>query len=81
MEDGDDPEYRNYEFVKRVQKFIKGKVTFGKYFDWKEQDEMEEYIRKYAKGRFIYNGTPGQDGWQVVFSKIHFPRAEEIDIL
>jgi hypothetical protein len=79
-DDPDDPEFRNYEFVQRVKRFIKGKVTFGKYFDWKEQDEMEEYIRKFARGRHVYNGTPGQDGWQVIFSKIYFPRAERIDV-
>jgi len=70
----------NYRLVKRAEKFLKGKATFGKYFDWKEEDDMIEYIQKYARGRYVYNATPGQDGWQVVFSKVYLPRAEEIDI-
>ena len=70
----------NYQLVKRAEKFLKGKATFGKYFDWKEEDDMIEYIQKYARGRYVYNATPGQDGWQVVFSKVYLPRAEEIDI-
>jgi hypothetical protein len=79
-EEDPDPEEQNYQFVKRAQKFLKGKVTFGKYFDWKEQDDMEEYVRKFARGRYVYNASPGQDGWYVVFSKIYLPRAEEIDL-
>ena len=76
----EDPEEKNYQFVKRAKKFLKGKVTFGKSFDWKEELQMIDYIQKYSRGRYIYNATPGQDSWQVVFSKIYLPRAEEIEI-
>jgi len=41
---------------------------------------MEDYIRKYARGRYVYTYTPGQDGAGVAFSKIYFPKAEEIQI-
>jgi hypothetical protein len=79
-EEDADSEEQNYQFVKRVKVFLEGKITFGKYFDWKEQDEMEEYIKKYSRGRYVYNGSPGQDGCHVIFSKIYLPRAEAIDI-
>jgi hypothetical protein len=75
-----DPEELNYQFIKRAKKFLKGKVSFEKYFDWKEEGEMGVFIRQNAKGRYVYNATPGMDGWQVVFSKIYLPRAEEIDV-
>jgi hypothetical protein len=75
-----DADDKMYALVQRVKRFIKGKVTFERYFDWKEEDEMEEFIRKNAKGRYVYNATPGSDGWQVVFSKIYFPRAEAIEV-
>jgi len=71
---------KRYVFLKRVKRFLKGKVTFGQYFDWKEDQEMEEYIRKYARGRYVYTYTPGQDGAGVAFSKIELPKAEEIKI-
>jgi len=75
-----DADDKMYALVQRVKRFIKGKVTFERYFDWKEEDEMEAFIRKNAKGRYVYNATPGSDGWQVVFSKIYFPRAEAIEV-
>lgn len=76
----DDPEELNYEFIKRVKEFLKGKVTFGRGFDWKEENAMVQYISKNARGRYVYNSLPGADGWEVVFSKIYFPRAEAINI-
>jgi hypothetical protein len=76
----EDPEEKNYQFVKRARSFLKGKVTFGKYFDWKEELQMIDYIKKYNKRRYIYNAAPGRDGWHVVFSKIYLPRAEAIEV-
>lgn len=69
---------KRYAYLQRVKRFIKGKVTFGEYFDWKEDQEMYAYIQKYARGRHVYTYTPGQDGSGVAFSKIEFPNAEEI---
>jgi hypothetical protein len=80
MEGEDDPAELNYQFVKRAKNFLKGKITFGKAFDWKEEDDMIAYIKKYARGRYVYNASPGSDSWAVVFSKIYLPRAEEIDV-
>lgn len=71
---------KRYAYLKRIEKFIEGKVTFGEYFDWKEDQQMEEYIRKYARGRYVYTYTPGMDGAGVAFSKIELPNAEEIKI-
>jgi len=39
---------------------------------------MEAFIEKNARGRYAYNGYPGGDGWQVIFSEIEFPEAEEL---
>lgn len=71
---------KRYAYIKRVKRFLKGKVTFGEYFDWKEDQQMEEYIRRYARGRYVYTFTPGMDGAGVAFSKIELPNAEEIQI-
>jgi len=79
-EEDNDAADQNYQLVKRVERFLKGKITFGRYFDFKEQDQMETYIKKYVRGRYIYNGAPGQDGWHVIFSRIYLPRAEAIEI-
>lgn len=76
----EDPEEKNYQFVKRAKNFLKGKVTFGKFFDYREEQQMGDYIHKYNRGRYIYNAAPGTDGWHVVFSKIYLPRAEAIEI-
>ena len=69
---------KRYAYLQRIKRFIKGKVTFGRYFDWKEDQEMEDYINRYARGRYVYTYTPGMDGAGVAFSKIELPNAEEI---
>jgi len=56
-----------------------GIIKVGNYFYWQEIDEMQEYIRKNAKGRYVYNGTPNTDGCWVIFSKIELPSADEVN--
>lgn len=58
--------------------YVEGKVEPDEFFDHKELERMEAFISKNLRGRYVYNGTPGYDGWQVVFSKIRFPEAEEL---
>ncbi len=53
-----------------------GVIEVGKFFDWKEEKEAENYINKNAKGRYVYNPAHGSDGWLITFSKIYFPSSE-----
>ena len=71
------------ETKQEVANFIKntkGLIKFtGKFFDWKEDDELEEYIGK-VEGvwKFGYNAYPGGDGTQLVLSNIKIDGAEEV---
>lgn len=64
--------------IQTIKKILKNYIRFGPFFDWKEEEEMIEYIQKYSRGRYVYNAYPGGDGWQLVFSKIKLPAAEKI---
>ncbi len=61
---------------------LKGKIRFGEYFDHKQGESMDLYLDRRLGGkgpwRYAYNGTPGQDGWGVVLSKIELPQAEPV---
>jgi hypothetical protein len=72
-------EIEDPERFKVIEKALKKEVTVGEYFDWKEDDKLEKYLRKKQKDRFVYNTTPEADGVLVVFSKIKLPSAEEIE--
>ena len=80
--DRDEEEIRindeEYVFLKRVESFLKDKIEFADCFDWKEEKEMMELIEKHANGRYVYNAMPSSDSYQVVFSKIYLPKAEQI---
>ena len=76
----DDFEDDEREFLKQAESFLKYKITYGKFFDWKEEEEMKNYVSRYARGRYVYNAYPDADGIQVVFSKIELPNAEEIEV-
>jgi hypothetical protein len=51
----------------------------GDSFDWDDKEEMKEYIKKNAKGRYVYDGATGTDTAWVVFSKIKLPKADKIE--
>ena len=80
----DDDPYFSEEDLKRLEyltKILKGKIKWGKYFDHKEEDEMDYYIHKtLGRGtwKYAYNCTPGHDGWGVLFSKVAMPKAESL---
>lgn len=68
---------------KEAESFLdksKGKIEFGKFFDYKEEKEMEEYIagKKEEGWKHAYNAYVGGDGWQVVLSKVEIKGAEKI---
>lgn len=78
---GEDDDYQSVlQRMKTIKKILKGSITFGQFFDHKEEDDMVSYIQRYFRGRYVYNAYPGGDGWAIVFSKIYLPRAEEIDV-
>jgi hypothetical protein len=59
---------------------LKGHIEFGESFDWKETDEMEEYLDEAppVDKPYAYNASPGSDGYFVVWSDIELPNAEPI---
>jgi hypothetical protein len=63
--------------MNQINSLFKGKVEEGEYFDYKEEEKMEKFIRNKAKGRFVYSASPGADGWMLVFSKVKFPKCED----
>jgi hypothetical protein len=55
-----------------------GIIENGNVFDWSSKAEMENYISKNAKGRYVYDGNPNSDTTWVIFSKIKLPKADKI---
>lgn len=72
----------NTDREKEIRKLLQGRVRIGKFFDWKEEEEMESHIRKFQQKnpsyKYVYNAYPGGDGWDVVFSKVKLPKAETL---
>ncbi len=66
------------ELAKWMLVVTKDIIEFGEMFDWKEDDEMDEYIADNSNGRYVYNYYPGGDSWGVAFSTVKLPNAEEI---
>jgi hypothetical protein len=81
-EDIEEVEKENPEFGNQINAAIelqlKGIIKPGNYFDWQNEYELQDYIRKNAKDRYVYNGTPNTSGCWVIFSKIELPSADEI---
>ena len=81
-EDIEEIEKKNPDFGNQINAALElqhqGIIKTENYFDWQEVDEMQEYIRKNAKGRYVYNGAPNTDGCWVIFSKIKLPSADEV---
>jgi hypothetical protein len=64
--------------VDLVQKLeAEGILENGDSFDREDQEKMEEYIKKNAKGRYVYDGAADSDS--VIFSKIKLPKATKIE--
>jgi len=82
-EDMEKIEKENSDFGNQINAALElqhqGIIKTENYFDWQEVDEMQEYIRKNAKGRYVYNGAPNTDGCWVIFSKIELPSADEVN--
>lgn len=67
--------------VRKISIALDKKIKFDNFFDWKEYNEMEEYLknRPFKKFPYAYNAYPGGDEIQVVWSKILLPSAEKIN--
>jgi hypothetical protein len=78
----DDPvEYKKtLSHLKLVGLALRGHIEFGESFDWKEKDDMEEYLDEDAPvGKpYAYNASPESDAYSVVWSDIELPNAEPI---
>jgi hypothetical protein len=65
--------------IKAAQQLVEeGIIEQGRYYDWMEDEELDLYIRKYRKGRYVYNANPGSDGVGVFFSEIKLPKVNKI---
>lgn len=58
---------------------LKDKIKKGRFFDWKQQRSLKNYLDKNIKDpwKFAYNAYPGGDGVSVVFSKIELKNCED----
>ena len=57
----------------------KGIIETGNYFDYlDEHHELLDYIEKYAEGRYVYDGSPHDDGTWVIFSEIELLSATKV---
>lgn len=82
---GDSERYRKeqLEFASKIALALKDQIIYNfKRFDWKEEDEMIKYIKldPYPNYPYIYDAHVGIDDWQIIWSKIPLPEAQEIDI-
>jgi hypothetical protein len=70
---------------KRLYTMLKSKILIDKMFDWKEEEEMVNYIyqtgpRLYKLGyKYTYNAYPNGDGVWLVHSKVKLSKAEEVN--
>jgi len=75
-------EAKRLKFPKRLQEaaaLLQGKVRILGYWDWKENDEMDEALsRKTPVYKYAYNAYPGGDGTLVILSKVKLPKAETV---
>lgn len=60
---------------------LKDVIKVGEYFDWKEEDDMRDYIEDHFKNpyEYVYNAVEGTDGWYVIFSTEKLPLIDIID--
>jgi hypothetical protein len=72
---------RDYERFSDILIVLEGEIEFGEYKDWKEFDEVRDYLKHNTPEDkpYVYNAFPGGDGIQIIFSSIELPSAEEID--
>ena len=58
---------------------LKDVIKYGEFFDWKEEDELNDYVRKNLKKpyQYAYNAYPGGDGTAVVFSTVKLINCQE----
>lgn len=75
----DDEAQETYDRLYKIALAIGDKIAWGRFFDHKEGDEMEVYLNSPPKNYpYAYNAYPEGDGWQVVWSSIPLPSAEEL---
>jgi hypothetical protein len=76
----DDQEAKDsYDRLYKIALAIGDKIRWGKFFDHREDEEMDEYLESPPNGfEYAYNAYPDGDGWQVVWSSILLPSAEEM---
>ena len=71
----------DYERFQDIMIAIGNDIEIGEYKDWKEFDEVRDYLENNTPEDkpYVYNAFPGGDGIQIVFSAVELPAAEEID--
>lgn len=80
----DDEEAREiYDRLVKIELAIGDKIKGGEFFDHHEfdTDEFKEYFENPPEGYdWAYNAYPDGDGIYVIWSSVHLPAAEEIEI-
>lgn len=69
-----------YKRLYQIALALKDKIQWGEFFDHHQEDDLDEYLQNPPKGmKYAYNAYPDSDGWDVVWSSIPLPSAEEIE--
>jgi len=77
----DDEEAReSYDRLYQVASVLKDKIKWAGFYDHREEDKLEDVLEgPWPKGmKYAYNAYPDADGWQVVFSSVYLPAAEQL---
>lgn len=58
---------------------LKDNIKVGEFFDYKEEAQLEEYLRQNLNRsyKYAYNAYPGGDGTAVILSKVELKNSEE----
>ncbi len=82
---GDSDEFvaNQLTWAKKVALALKDKIIYEyKIWDWKNEGEMIVSIKSnpHPEYPFLYDAHPGVDDWQIVWSKVLLPSADEIEV-
>ncbi len=68
-----------YKRLHHIASALGDRIQWGEFFDHHEEDDLEEYLSFPPPGmKYAYNAYPDADGWDVVWSSIRLPSAEEL---
>jgi len=78
--ENDEEAEETYKRLYQIALVLGDKIQWGEFFDHHEEEALEEYLEYPPKGmKYAYNAYPDADGWDVVWTSIPLPAAEELE--